>query len=536
MTAPADSSFLAGIAAAGRLGGFDPLLNAARIAAVAAWGPGIAAMVAASALRFPSRVAVIDETRSLTYRDLDRRATNLAADFRDRAGEGSVGILCRNHAGFVLAQLAAERAGVDVVMLSTALPAPKLGEVLARENVAILVADDEFRELIDESATEALLLSADGDDSGPEARADVDSLFGRSEVARPCRAPRRRSRLVLLTSGTTGPPKGARRANRAPRLADAGLLVQVPYRLGDTFYVAPPLFHAWGLSQATTALATASTLILRRKFDAEDTLELMAERRIGVLAVVPLMLRRILNIGSPLAESARRPGLVLSSGNVLAGPLALQWMDRYGDRLYNLYGSTEAAIGTIAGPGELRASPGTVGRPPRGVTLSILDEQGMPMPPGKSGRVFLSSSMQFTGYTDGSSGERSGTMLATGDLGYVDDTGLLYVNGRANDMIVTGGENVFPSRVEEVLDQLPEVEMSAVVGIDDDEYGQRVVAFVVPRSGRSIDGAKLRSAAAKELQSFMVPKEFVAVEALPMTTTGKVIRHRLAVLGDAKRV
>ncbi|MEL6983510.1 MAG: acyl-CoA synthetase, partial [Actinomycetota bacterium] len=179
---------------------------------------------------------------------------------------------------------------------------------------------------------------------------------------------------------------------------------------------------------------------------------------------------------------------------------------------------------------------GTVGRPPRGVTLSILDGKGMPVAAGKSGRVFLSSSLQFSGYTDGTNGDRSGTMLATGDMGWVDANGRLHVRGRANDMIVTGGENVYPSRVEEVIDRLPEIELSAVVGVDDDEYGQRVVAFVVPRKGWAIDIERLRDAAAVDLPAFMVPREVFVVDALPMTTTGKVIRHRLAVLGDRARL
>lgn len=525
---PLAGDFADDLAAAHRLGAFDPFLTGARAIAVGRWGPGVAAMVAASALRFPTRAAVIDDRQTLDYRTVDSRATNLAGYLRANHRSGSVGILCRNHGGFVVSQIAVERAGIDVVMMSTALPAPKLKEVLDREEVTILIADDEFAPLVEASESDVFVLSADGDN---EHSVDVVSL-----VMRQCVSPKRRSQLVLLTSGTTGPPKGARRANRAPSRSDFGLLSRIPYRLGDTYLVGPPLFHAWGLSQATSALATSSTLILRKKFDARATLKLLAERKIDVLAVVPLMLRRMLRESDPTGGAVQPPRLVLSSGNVLAGPLATEWMDRFGDHLYNLYGSTEAAIGTIAEPGDLRTAPGTVGRPPRGVTLSILDDEGMPRRIGQSGRVFLSSSMQFGGYTDGTGGERSGTMLATGDLGYVDSSGLLHVDGRANDMIVTGGENVFPSRVEEVLDQHPDIEMSAVVGVADEEYGQRVAGFVVPRAGKAIDLDDLRAFAALELQSFMVPREFVVVEALPMTTTGKVVRHGLSVLGDAERV
>jgi fatty-acyl-CoA synthase len=512
---------------AARLGGFDPLLNAARAMGVARWGAGIAAMVAGSATRFPSRTAVSDAAGDLSYADLDRQASNLGCHFKKVAGDGAIGILCRNHRGFIIAQVAAERSGADLVLLSTALPAPKLKDVVEREGLSVIVIDDEFRELLDAAELDLEVIAAEGQEPG--SLHELASRTGR------CLSPTRRSRLVLLTSGTTGPPKGARRANRAPGVDALGMFAQVPYRVGDDYLVCPPLFHAWGLSQSTVALATASTLHLRPRFDVDETLSILATNSIDVLAVVPLMLRRLLR-GATDRTDVGRPRLVLSSGNVLAGDLAIQWMDRFGDRLYNFYGSTETAIGTIALPADLRHSPGTVGRAPSGVTVGILDVEGMPVPAGTLGRVHLASGMQFSGYTDGSDRERAGTLMATGDLGYFDTDGLLHVEGRVNDMIVTGGENVFPSRVEEVLEQYPDVEMAAVVGADDEDFGQRVVAFVVPRPGVTIDVDGLLAAAASELQSFKVPREVRIVDSLPMTTTGKVVRHRLAVLGEAKRV
>ena len=526
---------------AGRLGAWDPILTTGRFAGVARWGPGIGALVAGSALRFPRRTAIADDDGTITYCALDRRATNLAAHLRRLAAATSsatgvesapqvparpaVGILARNHRGFVIAQVAAERAGLDVIMLSPALPPSRLADVVEREGVTLLIADTEFEPVTAGLDSSVTMISADGD--GPHALPALASTPGW------CPPPTRRAGLVLLTSGTTGPPKGARRANRAPTPDDFGLFTEIPYRVGDTFLVSPPLFHAWGLSQTTTALATGSTVILRRKFDAAEALALIEEGSVDVVAAVPLMLKRMLRqLGSRHPDG--RPRLSLSSGNVLTGTLALAWMDRFGDRLYNIYGSTETALGTVAGPADLRASPGTVGRPPAGVTLSILDEHAMPLPAMTPGRVYVSNAMQFSGYSDGSDRDRSGTLMATGDLGYLDDEGRLHVDGRANDMIVTGGENVFPSRVEEVLDRFPGVELSAVVGAPDDEFGQKVVAFIVPRPGWEIDPDDLRAAAGRELLSFMVPREIHLVDALPMTVTGKVIRHRLAVLGEAK--
>ncbi len=551
-----------------RLGGLDPLYAATRLFGVGRWGPGVAAMVSSAAHRFPCRTVIEDDAGSLTYFELDRQVTSLASVLRHRAeSEQTVGILARNHRGFVIAQIAAERAGLDLVLLSTALPVPLLRDVVTSEGIGVIVADREFLPLVGEALADLegrtpIVVQADdfmADDSDAAlAGPGIERISNLIDRWAWVPSPRRRSVLTLLTSGTTGAPKGARRNNRAAPGSEAlALFEEVPYRVGDLYLIAPPLFHAWGLSQLTIALATASTVILRRRFDPDEIVETLRSREVDVLAVVPLMLRRILNSidadatdgtatdrtgpdrtgpGTGGSAGMNPPRIVGSSGNVLSGDLSIEWMDRFGDRLYNFYGSTETGIGTIARPSDMRRAPGTVGRAPRGVTLSILDEEGMPLPPGETGTIFLSSSQQFDGYSDGSDRERNGSLMASNDLGYLDDHGLLHVNGRDGDMIVTGGENVFPHAVEEVLERQTGVDLAAVVGLPDTEFGQRIAAFVVPRPGEDLDVDRLRAEVSKELLGFMVPKEFHVVEALPMTTTGKVIRHQLAVLGDSDRV
>ena len=515
-----------------RMGVTDAALNAARWWASIRWGMGSASAVAAAALRFGGRTAIVDDAGSINYRDLDRAASSVAARLKVAAaqpdgGLGAVGILCRNHRWFVTALVAAERAGCDTVLLSTALPASNLAEVCARDGIAVIVADDEFADVISQSGTSAAVIEADGDGKNSMARIAAAGL--------PCSPPTRRPKLVLLTSGTTGAPKSAVRPLRTTRSEGTGMLRRVPYRVGDRYFIAAPLFHAWGLSQLVAGLATAGTIEMRQRFEATEVVGLMCERRYDALVVVPLMLRRMLDL--PIEPSpARRPRMVLSSGNVLPGDLAREWMDRYGERLYNVYGSTETAIGTIADPADLRAAPGTVGRPPDGVTLTILDDDGMPAPRGTRGWVHLASTAQFLGYTDGSDGDRAGTLMATGDIGRLDADGRLHISGRANDMIVTGGENVFPSSVEEVLGRHRGVELAAVVGVDDPEFGQRVAAFIVQRRRRRVEPDELRTWVAQRLPSFMVPRDIHFVDALPMTTTGKVVRHRLAVLGNPDHV
>ena len=514
-----------------RMGAADVALNSARWWASVRWGLGTAAAVHAAALRFGGRTAIVDDTGSLDYRSLDRAANSVASELRSVATGsdgtlGALGILCRNHRWFVTALVAAERAGCDTVLLSTALPASNLAEVCERDGIAVIVADREFADVVAQADTDATVIIANA--SGPGSLAHI------AAKGLNCTPPKRRPRLVLLTSGTTGAPKSAMRARKSTRIGGVGMLRRIPYRLGDRYFIASPAFHAWGLSQLVVALATASTVEMRRRFDASDMLQLLRESQFDVLVVVPLMLRRILNVTTD-DDAVLLPRMVLTSGNVLSGDLAGQWMDRFGDSLYNIYGSTETAIGTIAGPADLRAAPGTVGRSPDGVTLVILDDEGMPTPKGSSGWIHVASTAQFDGYTDGTDRERTGTLMATGDIGQLDADGRLHISGRANDMIVTGGENVFPSSVEEVLDRHPAVEVSAVVGADDPEFGQRVTAFVVLRPCRSVDANELKAWVAAELPSFMVPRGVEFVDALPMTTTGKVVRHRLAVLGQRDR-
>lgn len=493
-----------------RLGAADPFLNAARAVGVLRRGANLSALVDASARRWPTRPAIIDDAGTLDYRSLDELADSLANTLGD--GNGAVGLLCRNHRGFPASQLALERCGRDVVMLNTGLTAAQLGHIVEREQLSLLIADTEFHELIDESGASVRVLAAD-----PGRIED----WGR---AGNCPRPTEPSNVVILTSGTTGPPKGARRGTPKPSLRDAGVLDMLPVQMNDTILVASPLFHAWGLAQAGIALATGSTMVLQRRFEPDATLDALVRHDVTVLAVVPLMLGRLLR-NAP--DSLELPHLraVVSSGNVLSATLATAWIDRFGPNLYNVYGSTETALASIATPQDLVNAPGTVGKPPSGVSVMILDEDDQPVPTGTLGRVFTANSMQFEGYTDGSDKVRSGDLMATGDLGWFDSFGRLFVDGRENDLIVTGGENVFPAAVEEVLEQHPAVHQAAVVGVPDDDFGQRVVAFLV--TDDSTDATEYEAWARDRLAPYERPRTVHLVESLPMTTTGKVLRRSL---------
>jgi len=215
------------------------------------------------------------------------------------------------------------------------------------------------------------------------------------------------------------------------------------------------------------------------------------------------------------------------SGSALPGNLATRFMDAFGDVIYNLYGSTEVGSVSVATPADLRAAPTTAGLPPRGTLIRLLDEHDREVPAGANGRIFVRGPLAFSGYTDGGSKTVVDGFMHTGDTGHVDRNGRLFVDGRDDEMIVSGGENVFPSEVENVLTRLPGVVEAAVVGVPDDEFGSRLKAFVVARPDAALDAETVRAFIRANLARFKVPREVEFVEELPRNGTGKVMRTEL---------
>jgi fatty-acyl-CoA synthase len=217
-----------------------------------------------------------------------------------------------------------------------------------------------------------------------------------------------------------------------------------------------------------------------------------------------------------------------ASGSALSGHLATEWMDTFGDNLYNFYGSTEVAMATVATPEDMRAAPGTAGKPPLGTIVKILDQQGQPVPQGEAGRIFVANSISFEGYTSGDDKERLEGMVSSGDVGHFDGAGRLFVDGRDDDMIVSGGENVFPREVEDLIAGRDDVEEVAVIGVGDPEWGQRLKAFVVLKPAVVLSEEDVKAYVKQSLASYKVPRDVAFIEALPRNATGKVLRRDLS--------
>ncbi|WP_457539957.1 AMP-binding protein [Williamsia sp. R60] len=488
--------------------------------AALAHGNGMLGAVAASAARYPDVTAISSPGHRVTYRDL-WQDTNALARGLARAGVGPksrVGVLCRNTPAFVYALLGSAKLGADIVLLNTAMGPGQLADAINDEQLTTVLHDDDFGGVLRGveglktiDATEIMLLS---------------SIHRSANLSRP----RHESNLIILTSGTTGRPKGATRSSGGSGVDGvAALLGAIPLRLRDTVVVSAPFFHAWGLANLLIGLGLSTTIVTAPEFDAAQTLSLVSRRRARALVVVPVMLQRICALppAQLAAVDTSSLDIIASSGSALPARLATEVLDRFGPVLYNVYGSTEVATATVAGPADLRGDPTTAGRPAPGVRVSITDDQGKPLAAGAIGRIFVANAARFDGYTGGGGKEIINGQMSTGDKGYFDATGKLFIVGRDDDMIVSGGENVYPSEVEDFLSRDERIAEVAVVGIDDDQFGQALKAVIVTRPGSDIDVRELKKDIAQHLAKFKVPRVFEFVDELPRNATGKVLRRQL---------
>lgn len=498
----------------------------ASLRAVGKYGP-FAGPVHAHARAGIDTVALVDELGALTYIELEARSNAVVRGWaKDGIGAGSVmGVMARNHRGLVITMLAAAKGGVRLVMMNTGFAPPQLADVAAREQIGSFVYDEEFAHVAEVLAPEVTRYRA-WSDTSDSTTLDELSVNNSTDAVAP---PSTRGGFVLLTSGTTGTPKGAPREHTSP-LASAQFLDRVPLRRGQTMVMAAPIFHGTGVSQFALALGLQNTVVMHRRFDAENTLRLVARHRADTVVLVPTMLQRILDLGPQTVADYDTSTLkiVFAAGSAISPELSRRTQQSFGPVLHNLYGSTEVAVATVATPEDLARAPGTAGRPPVTCRVELFDNDGRSVDGiGEIGRIFVSSGLSFSGYTDGRDKERIDGMLSTGDVGHFDSDGLLFVDGRDDDMIVSGGENVYPLEVENLLAEHPDIVEAAVVGVSDPEFGHRLQAFVVPTPQSSRDGDEIKSYVKSRLARYKVPRDIVFVDELPRNATGKVLRRVL---------
>jgi fatty-acyl-CoA synthase len=486
--------------------------------------------IALAASRHGDRTAVVDERGDLTYEQLDERSSALSNAWRERGlqpGEG-VAILVRNHRGFLEAVFAAAKCGARIILLNTSFAGPQIREVAGREETDLFVYDEEYAELLGDIEPTRGRYLAWTDDADAADEDTIDALIRGADTSAPPK-PGTSAKITILTSGTTGTPKGAPRSQPRSLALIGGLLSKVPFRARETTELCVPMFHALGFMQAIFGVALGSTLVIRRRFDPEATLASLEEHRASAMIVVPVMLRRILDVGNEAIEQRDVSSLrmIFVSGSALGTGLARRALEAFGPVVYNLYGSTEVAYATIATPEDLEADLGTVGTVVPGSVVKILDNEGHEVRSGDSGRIFVGNRSQFEGYTGGDDKEDVGGLMSSGDVGHFDEHGRLFIDGRDDEMIVSGGENVFPAEVEELLARHEAIQEAAALGVEDETFGQRLKAFVVLRDGAELGEDEIKRYVKDNLAGYKVPRDVVFVDELPRNPTGKVLKIEL---------
>lgn len=500
----------------------NPLVAARMLSAFRKWGTTPALGFSLGAVRDAEAIAIIDvddaQQEEITFADAEYRTTVLANSLLDRGAQPgtTIGILGRNSRTYAETIIAVSRTGADLIYLNTGSTAEQVNAACAAHGITILIRDREFADVCPDS-----VLSLGLDD--PAGIPLLDCMPWSGDVT-PARSP---SKHVILTSGTTsGTPRGAARTT-APLDSVAALLDAFPTRQGAVTLLAAPIFHSWGWMHHRLAMAMDNTQILLRNPDPERILALTQAYEVEVIITVPVVLKRMVELPRATKRKYDLSSLrcVAVSGSAIPGDLATRFMDDFGEVLYSLYGTTEAAYATIAAPADLRDDPQTAGHPMPGVRVDVLDRRGRSVPSGTDGRIYVRSRTSLAEYAaDGSRGSVKG-MVPTGDIGCLDDQGRLTIKGRADDVVVTGGENVHPNEVEDVLRKHPALADVAVTGRPDPVYGSILVAHVVTAEDLSDD--ELLTWARARLGPHHRPREVRRVDELPRNATGKILRRVL---------
>ena len=443
-----------------RLGRAIPLVRLSTYRIIRRDGLTVSALVSIAAVKNPTGVALIDDDGPVTYAELDRLADARAYELAPNA---RYAVAQPNHRSLVIAICAALRVHADVVLLDPTVPG----------------------------------------------RLPFTSLKG----SWPRKGP---GRVVLQTSGSTGQAKEVERGDvRLGQAVPVASLVRwVPLKPSMPMVVTPPLWHGFGLGFLALGLAFGMPVVLGRRLDAVRVAAYLKENPGCVLVGVPPVLARVERAGGAAEVAA-----VVSGAGLLHPSVAARLTASYGPVLFNLYGSSEEGWSTIARPADLEAAPGTIGRPAAGVRVAVLDDAGRPLPPDEVGHLCVSSRLEFEQYSGGGRRPRLGGLADSGDLGHRDEAGRFFVDGRADDMVVSGGENVFLTEVEDVLLRHPAVAEARVDGVPDEEFGARLEASVVLRAAATAD--EVIAFARERLARAKVPRRVTFVESLPTTSTGK---------------
>lgn len=499
----------------------------------------IVALIHNAAGSIPDSIGLVDDMGALSYFELKQRSDALAATWH-RLGinqNSSVAVLCRNNRYLIYGMLAASKLGARLVLTNTGFTSAELHHVFSREGITAVACDEEFARKLQPDGSDIQYFIGLRDaqspvDQNPIHGPSIDDQIATALGSKPPRV-KKAGALVILTSGTSGPAKGAPRQLKSLS-ATVQFLERLPLRAGQSTFIISPVFHGIGFVHLLLGFGLKSKVVLTNRFEPEKVVETLARESCTAVALVPTILRRIIDLGPEVLGKydLSKLRIIFSAGSAMPTALAADTQRALGDVLYNMYGSTEVGFVSIATPEELRTHPGTVGRVSPSTDLQLFDDAGKPITePGVTGRIFANTGVTFSAYTDGQRKEIIEGLTSSGDVGHFDADGLLYVDGRDDEMIISGGENVFPGEVEDLLCSHEAIAEASVIGVPDDDFGQRLAAFVVIRQSRVLDADDVLAHLRGSLARHKIPRDVVFLAKLPRNATGKVLRRDLALPG-----
>jgi acyl-CoA synthetase (AMP-forming)/AMP-acid ligase II len=532
-----------------RTGG--PRESVGLIGAMGRWGMSLAALAEMGATSFPHRTALIDDHGSLSYTELRDQARALARSLRtysepDGSDISSISVIARNSRGLVLPLIAAAYLGAEAKILNPGSSLAQLQDIADDYPSSVTFIDAEFTEVLENlsAANKVTVAEWSGDSPSADRAGSLESHVAAGEreyrhVALPER-PSQKS-TVIMSSGTRGVPKAVvLPVPRTPKVLGS-ILERIPFRSGDVIQLSVGMFHAWGWLNLHISMATGSTLLTRRWFDSGTDIRDIVRHKVTGIVSAAVYLRQILaGVGerSGSGDGVDVSGIryIVSAGNAIPPELVVELNARFGDGtgvVHNFYGSTEHGQITLATAADMVADPTTAGSPGPGVRLAIIGGDGRPVAPGRTGVIYSSNSMTSLGFlSDKDSGDVIDGMLSTGDTGFIDDTGRLYVCGRADDMVIRGGENVHPRAIEEFLLSLPQIRDAFVIGHQDDLVAT-LNAYIV--TDHEITDGELNDAVLAGVNQFCALDNIVRVETLPRNDSGKVVPRLLPDLPGTTR-
>ncbi len=485
--------------------------------------------------------AVVCGNTRLTYTELDDEIIRLSRALESlglSSGE-PVALMLPNCVEHLVAQETMPRVGALAVQIGYRLRGPEIAHILDNSDPQILIYHHSYQhevklgvatgEFLEES--QLIVVGAPPGEEVYGTRYEELLLLQSTEL--PHARGAGEGGVIIYTSGTTGKPKGATRSWKDTGIISVtDMMAQVGMRNDDRHIVVCPLYHSGALAFAKMMTSLGATVVLADHFEAESVLQIIEKERITCAFMVPTMLVRINALNEDTKSSYDTSSLrwVMSGAAPLSTATASAFQDHFGPILHNFYGATETGTVTHAKPEDHCEHPGTVGRPLRGNELRILDEEGEELPPGEVGELYVRNGMLIGGYYrnhDATMASLREGFFSVGDLAKLDEDGYLYLASRKHDMVISGGVNIYPREIEEVLHHHADIMEAAVIGVPDDEWGESLRAFVVARPGSGLSEFLVVEHCKAHLAGYKQPRSVVFLDEMPRNATGKILKRQL---------